>query len=85
MVKKADKLQVSVRVFELECSLETLQKRDRERELVTRGFRKPLGNKVIEKLYRTVAKNPWPGAEKLDTEALDLDGCVALIKKEMEG
>ena len=44
----AKKQDIPAKVFELTTSLETLQKRDAQREGVPEGLRKPLGNETIE-------------------------------------
>jgi len=38
---------VEVRVFQIKCSLATLQERDRTRPGIKEGCRKPLGDKTI--------------------------------------
>ena len=84
-VEIAKQKSIPFRVYELECSLNTLQTRDKERPLVKQGWRKPIGDKVIAHLYKKVKKNPWEGTEKLDTEKLSLEECVELLKKELNG
>jgi len=79
----AKKRNVRFKVYELECSLKTLQLRDRNRLGVKEGCRKPLGNKAIVHLYNVIKENPWSGAIKLDTEKLSLKECVEMLKKEI--
>lgn len=83
-VETAKQKGVPFKVYELECSRNALQTRDKERPLVKQGWRKPLGNKVIARLHKKVKDNPWEGAEKLDTEQLSLENCVELLKKELK-
>lgn len=75
----ARNLEVSVRVFELEVSLETLIKRDYVREGVPEGLRKPLGAKTITKIYETLKTNPYNTAIKLNTEENNLEDCKKII------
>ncbi len=75
---------IPFKVYELECSPDTLQERDKERPLVKKGWRKPLGDKVIAHLHKSVIENPWKGAEKLNTEKLSIKECVELLKKELK-
>lgn len=83
-VKVAKKMGIPFKVYELECSRDTLKERDRERPLVKQGWRKPLGDKVITRLHDRVKESPWGGAEKLDTEKLSLDECVEKIRDELK-
>jgi len=80
-VNLAKQKNIPVSVYELECSLETLQERDRTRPGIKEGCRKPLGNFVIKNLYQIIKKNPFKGSIKLDTEKMSLDECAKLIKK----
>ena len=80
----AKKRNVRFKVYELECSLKTLQLRDRNRPGVKEGCRKPLGDKVIAHLFNVIKENSWSGAEKLNTEKLSLDECVEILKKSLE-
>jgi len=75
---------VQSKVYELECSLETLQARDKVRVGVKEGCRKPLGDKIIDKLNRVIKNNPWNGTDKLNTEQLSLEECVEKLKGELE-
>lgn len=72
---------IPVYIYQLECSLKTLQERDKTREGVKEGCRKVLGDDVIERLYKVIENNPCKEAIKLDTEKTSLDECVKLIKK----
>lgn len=71
-------------VYELKCSLETLQKRDKARPGVREGYRKPLGDFVINNLSDIIKKNPFKGALQLDTENLSLAECIDVIKKNFD-
>ena len=75
---------VQSKVYELECSLEVLQARDKVRPGVKEGCRKPLGDEVIVKLNQVIKDNPWNGADKLNTERLSLEECVEKLKGELE-
>jgi len=79
----AKKKDIQYKVYELECSLKTLLKRDRNRAGVKEGYRKPLGNEVIIHLFNILKENSWEGAEKLNTEQLSLEECVEVVKKEL--
>ncbi len=69
------------KVYLLDCSLNMLKERDRVREGVKEGCRKPLGDEKIEKLFNFVRSNPYPESIKLNTEELSLDQCVEIIKQ----
>ena len=75
---------ISVVIYQLKCSLQTLKDRDKNRDGVKQGLWKPLGDEVIESLYRKVEENPVDGAIELDTEKQSLDECVEIIKKNYE-
>jgi len=70
---------IPIKVFELETSLESLKKRDITREGVREGFRKPLGNETIERIYQTLKNNPYPGSIILNTETSSLEQCKQII------
>ena len=72
---------LSVSVYQLDCSLQTLQERDKTREGVKEGCRKVLGYEVIERLYKAIENNPFENIIKLDTEKISLDQCLEIIKK----
>jgi len=74
---------IQFKVYELECSLEALQSRDKVRDSVKEGCRKPLGDELIAKLNQVVKDNPWSGAEKLNTEKLSLEECIEKLKGEL--
>ena len=78
----AKRRNIPFKVFELECSLETLQKRDKSRIGIKEGCRKPLGSKVITHLYNVIIENPWNKVVKLNTESMTLEECINILKKE---
>ncbi|MCR4313467.1 MAG: zeta toxin family protein [Candidatus Roizmanbacteria bacterium] len=71
-------------VYELKCSINVLQVRDRIRPGVKEGCRRPLGNFVISNLSNIIEKNPFEDAIKLDTEKTSVDECIKLIKKNFD-
>lgn len=77
----AKQKKLPVFVYQLDCSLKTLQERDRTREGVKEGCRKLLGNDVIERLYRVIENNPYKKGIKFDTEKASLDESIKLIQK----
>jgi predicted kinase len=82
-VETAKQKGVPFKVYELECSRNALQTRDKERPLVKQGWRKPLGDKVIARLHKSVEKKPWKGAEKLNIEKMSLEECIEKLNKEL--
>ena len=83
-VDMAKQANIQFKVYELECSLEILQARDKVREGVKEGCRKPLGNEVIAKLNQIIQENPWSGAEKLDTGKLSLNECIDILSRDLK-
>lgn len=75
---------IPVVIYQLDCSLKTLKQRDKSRRGVKEGWFPPLGNEVIESLYRKVVENPIEGAINLNTEELSLEECVQTVKKNFE-
>lgn len=71
-------------IYQLECSLKTLQERDKNRPGVPEGLRPALGDELIESLYNTIKENPIPGAIPLNTEEKTLEECVELMGKNFE-
>ena len=71
-------------IYQLECSLKTLQERDKKRPGVPQGLRPALGDELIESLYNTVRENPIPGAISLNTEEKTLEKCLGIIRKNFE-
>jgi len=74
---------VECKVFQIECSLKTLQRRDRKRPGVKEGCRKPLGDEVIRNLYTHLKETFYEAAIPLDTEKNSIDQCISTIKKEV--
>lgn len=74
---------IPFKVYELECSLKTLQLRDKNRPGVKEGCRKPLGDEVIERIYNIIKKRSWEGTVRLNTEKLSLKECLEVLKKEL--
>ena len=75
---------IPVTVYQLECSLETLKRRDKERDGSKLGLWKPLGDELIESLYRKVMENPIEGAIILNTEKLSVEEIVIMIQRNFE-
>lgn len=80
-VQLAKKKNMLVFVYTLLCSLSTLQNRDRTREGVKEGCRKPLGDDVIERLFNTIKNNPYEDSLELNTENQSLETCIEIIKR----
>lgn len=75
---------VQVKVFELTCSLEALQQRDGQREDVSEGLRKPLGEETIAEIYGALNNNPYPNAISIDTQHNSMEKCKELIEKSFQ-
>lgn len=80
-VDLAKSMNIPTIVYQLTCSLKTLQERDRIRKGVKEGCRKPLGDEIIESLFNKVENNPIEGAIKLNTEEKSLEECLEIIRK----
>lgn len=76
----AKKRSVPSRVFQIKCSLATLHERDRNRPGVKEGCREPLGDKLIEEIWRKLEETFYEGAISLDTEKMSVEDCVQLIE-----
>lgn len=74
---------ICIKVFQIKCSLKTLQLRDKERPGIKEGCRKPLGDEVINKLYSQLENTYYKGAIPLDTEKDSIAQCIRTIKKEV--
>ena len=81
--QEAKKRGIRVAVFQIKCSLKTLQERDRNRPGIKEGCRKPMGDKAIEKIYHQLEETYYPDAIELNTEKLSISQCVSLIKKKL--
>lgn len=77
----AKKRNIPCRVFQLECSLKTLQMRDKHRPGIKEGCREALGDDVIAHLYSIIGNNPYEEAIKLDTEKHSIEKCIEIIKR----
>ncbi len=73
---------IPVVAYQLECSLETLKKRDKDRDGVK--YWGPLGDELVESLYKTVENNPIEGLTKINTEEKSLADCVEIIRKNFD-
>lgn len=81
-IKLAQSKNVPVIVYQLQCSLEALQKREDER---SEKYNRPhFGKDTIERLYHKVMNNPIEGAIVLDTENASIEECLEIIKKNFE-
>lgn len=78
-VNLANQMKIPVKVFELEVSLEALNKRDLIREGVPEGLRKPMGKEALERIYKNLQDNPYKEAIKLNTEENSLEECKRII------
>jgi len=78
-VAAAEKRDIPVRVFQIECSLKTLQERDRNRPGIKEGCRKPLGDEAVERIYNQLEATFLKNAISLDTEKLSAEECVEKI------
>ena len=78
-IQLAKSKNVPVVVYQLNFSLETLQKREDER---SEKYNRPhFGKDMIERLYFKVVNNPIEGSIELDTEEISLEECLEIIKK----
>lgn len=79
-VDLAEKYAVKVKVFQIKCPLKELLKRDKNRPGIKEGCRKPLGEKVISKLYDRLEKTYYPGAIEINTSKLSVAESANIIK-----
>jgi chloramphenicol 3-O-phosphotransferase len=70
--------------YQLKSSLGTLLSRDKTRKGVKEGWRKPLGDEIIEGLHQKNIDNPINSAIDLDTENQSIEECVRIIRKNFE-
>ncbi len=84
IVKVGKEKNIPVVIYQLECSLKTLKERDKSREGVAQGLWKPLGDEIIESLYRKVEENPIKGAIKLNTEQTPIQESIKTIRRNFE-
>lgn len=79
VVSLCEEKSVPVKVFQLDVSLKTLQDRDKVREGVPEGLRKPLGDETIAAIYNKLQESPYTDAIKLNTEENSVDECIRII------
>lgn len=70
---------IRAEVFQIQCSLSVLQRRDKERPGVKEGVRKILGDDLIAEIYQKLFQNPYAHANVLDTEKQDIAVCLKQI------
>lgn len=80
---EAQKRDIKVAVFQIKCSLKTLQDRDKNRPGIKEGCRQPMGNNAIERIYHQLEKTYYPGAITLNTDDLSENQCVSMIKNQL--
>ena len=80
----AKKRNITTYIYQLECSLETLLKREKERSDQTNGIRPPMDNTVIESLLNKVNSNPIENSIMLNTEEKTLEECIYEIKDKLQ-
>ena len=83
-IEIAKKRNIKYFVYQLDCSLETLIKRDKERSNQTNGIRPPMDRNIIESLLNKVIDNPIENAIFLNTEENTLEECINEIKKNIQ-
>lgn len=83
-IESAKKRKIKSRVFQIRCPLRVLLERDRVRDGIKEGHRKPLGDEVIKKLFEQLEKTFYPGAIELNTAELTVEDCVKKIEQELE-
>lgn len=83
-VRLAKEKNIKTIIYQIKCSLATLQERDRNRPGIKEGCREPLGDEEIESLCHKVEDNPLENGVKLDTENQTLEACLAIIRKNFE-
>jgi len=71
-------------VYQITCELETLLARDKTREGVAVGCRKPLGDHTITRIYQAIENNSYPGSKLLDTETQTVEQCVETILRDLK-
>jgi tRNA uridine 5-carbamoylmethylation protein Kti12 len=82
-IKEAEKRNIKNKVYQITCSLQTLQERDKTRPGIKEGCRKPLGDEIIKKLYDKLEETIYPGSISLDTEKMSEQECVQKIKEDL--
>lgn len=82
LIKIAKDKNIPTKLYQLECSLDTLKERDKARDGVKQGLWPPLGDELVESLYKTVEENPIEGAEILNAEKMSPEEIARIIKDE---
>jgi len=80
-VNLAGQKNIPVIVYELRCSINVLQERDKTRPGIKEGCRKPLGDHIISNLFNIIEKNPFKDAINLNTEKASINECIDIIKE----
>lgn len=80
VIEAAKKRNIIAKIFQIKCSLNILQERDKNRPGIKEGCRKPLGDAAIERIYKKLEKTYLSGAIELDTENFSIEECVTKIK-----
>jgi len=80
-VEMAKNINIPVKVFQIKCSLQTLQERDKTRPGVREGCRKPLGDEVIAGMHQKLEETFYEGAVVLDTEKMSVEECAQVISE----
>lgn len=83
-LKVAKENNTPAKVFELDVSLDELKRRDNNREGIKEGFRKPMDDEALIRIYNNLKNNPYPSAIKLDVENTSVEDCKELINKSFE-
>lgn len=83
-VKIAQSKNIPHVLYQLSCSLKTLLERDKKREGVPEGCRKPMEEDIVESIYNELENTPIEGAVILDTESQSLEQCLEIIKKNFD-
>lgn len=78
-VELCNKHNIPCKVFELIVPLEVLQQRDKIRDGVPQGLRKPLGDEKIRGIFEKLKQTPYQSAVAIDTEKHSLDESKAII------
>lgn len=81
-VRLAQNKNIPVAIYQLTCSLATLQKREDDRS--KKFQRDHFGKDMIERLYYKVLNNPIEGAIILNTETLSIEDCLQILRKNFE-
>jgi chloramphenicol 3-O-phosphotransferase len=75
---------VKVLIYQIRCPLEVLLERDKNRAGVREGFRKPLGDETVKKLFEQLENTFYSNAKELDTSVNTEDECVEMIRSDLK-